>query len=462
MAARRGKKAKPTVAPTSVAPTGESERRARRLLRWIIVGYVFIAALYATTIPLGKGPDETAHLRYFAWLADHHRLPVFSRENPGADYEFHQPPLYYLIALPAYAMSPRGQTAEQTVRFAGIILGIALLYLTFALGRAFAPDHPWVPPAAAAVVAFLPAHLALACTAGNDVLAEVFSAAALLVGVHYLRASSLHRAGQADRPPVGAAVTIGLLIGLGLLSKSPAALLLPVAWAAFALAARGPHGFDWRRLGRDLGACTVVALLVAGWWLVRNQMLYGDPLAQRAFLSAFRDRPSPQQLMQLQHLSLPLYILETAGWTLTSVLGVFGPVYGNRFVFYPYWIYLAFGAKGLAEAVSFLRYLAVGKLADWQRQAWGLSALLGLLLLASFIRFNLSFFQAQARYLFPALPLAAVALCLGLEGLVPRRFSAAALIVGLSLLVTLAVVGLYAWVSPQFQIPIPTAVGGRP
>jgi len=421
-----------------------------------------VAALYATNIPLGKGPDETAHIRYITWLADHHSLPVFSRESPGADYEFHQPPLYYLISLPAYLMSPRGQVAEQTVRFANIIIGIALLYLTFALGRALAPDHPWVPPAATAVVAFLPMHLALASTAGNDVLAEVFAAAALLVMVYYLRTAASHRSQQSERPSASAAAAIGLFIGLGILTKSLAALLLPAAWAAFALAARGPNGFDWRRLARDMAAGTAVALLVAGWWLLRNQALYGDLLAQKAFLSAFRDRPSPQQMMQFQHLSPSLYLAEVIAWTLASVLGVFGPVYGNRFVFYPYWVYLVFGTKGLAEGVSFLRYLAVGKLAGWQRQAWGISALLGLLLLASFIRFNLSFFQAQARYLFPALPAASVAFCLGLEGLVPRRFAATALVAGISLLALLAVGGLFVWVSPQFQIPIPSSAGAQP
>ncbi len=60
--------------------------------------------------------------------------------------------------------------------------------------------------------------------------------------------------------------------------------------------------------------------------------------------------------------------------------------------------------------IGFIAYLKREKLAAWQRQSWWLAGLLGLLLLAGFIRFNFSFFQAQARYLFPALPAAAVAL----------------------------------------------------
>ena len=82
-----------------------------------------------------------------------------------------------------------------------------------------------------------------------------------------------------------------------MLTKSLAAVLFPVAWLAYLFAARGPKGFETRRLARDIGIATGVALLICGWWLVRNQILYGDLLAQRAFLSAFVDRPSPQLFM---------------------------------------------------------------------------------------------------------------------------------------------------------------------
>jgi len=420
--------------------------QARRALRLVVILYLFIAGVYATTIPPGGGPDETAHVRYIEWLAQQHRPPVFDQQHPGSNYEFHQPPLYYLMSLPPYLAASSPTQAAQAVRFANVFIGVVVLYLTFAFGRALVPDRPWVAVAAAAVVAFLPMHLALVSSAGNDVLTEVFVVAALLIVVRHLHfASDYKQQAEGRAPGVGAALLSGLMIGLGLLTKSIAALLFPVVWLALAFAARGPRGYEWKRLARDLAACTGVALLLGGWWLIRNQVIYGDLLAQKAFLVAFRDRPSPEAMMSKYSLLPWQYVLLTAGWTIATTFGVFG----ERFAFFPYQIYAIFGAKGLAEGAGFVRHLVRGKLADWQVQTWLACAALTALLLASFIRFNLSFFQAQARYLFPALPAAAVALCLGLDGLAPRGKGWVALIAGLTLLLALATVGFFVWIVPQ-------------
>jgi hypothetical protein len=140
-------------------------------------------------------------------------------------------------------------------------------------------------------------------------------------------------------------------------------------------------------------------------------------------------------------------------WTIASTLGVFGPIAGNKFAFYPWWVYLLTSILALAGLAGFVRYLLREKRHDWVTQAWWVSALLFALLLAGFVRFNLSFFQAQARYLFPALPSAAVAFCLGLEQLLPRtRGSWLPLTIAL-LLAVLALVGLPLWITPQFSAP---------
>ncbi len=68
----------------------------------------------------------------------------------------------------------------------------------------------------------------------------------------------------------------------------------------------------------------------------------------------------------------------------------------------------------------------------------------------SFVRFNLSFFQAQARYLFPVLPAAALAFTLGLQTLFPPRSRRYMLMGAVALLALLAFVGAYLWIVPQF------------
>ncbi|NIM88840.1 MAG: hypothetical protein GTN78_25035, partial [Gemmatimonadales bacterium] len=334
---------------------------ARRGMRVVVVCYIFLAIfVYVPGIPLGKGPDESAHVRYVEFLAENHRMPVFDAENPDPDYEFHQPPLYYALCLPSYLLAGRGtERAAQVLRFFTVLLSLALLYLTFALGRMLAPSKPWTALAAAGAVAFLPMQLTVASSVGNDALAEIWCAITLLVLVGYLRAAATRKAAASDQGlgpwPMAA---VGLAIGLGLLTKSLTVLLFPVAWVAALLAAGRANGYDWRQLARDVALSTGVALAVSGWWLVRNQLTYGDLLAQRAFLDAFQGlRPSPQSIMAEYEGRLPrslhsiTYVQVVIVWTLASALGVFGPKHGNHFLFYPYWVYLVYGLLGLAGAL---------------------------------------------------------------------------------------------------------------
>jgi len=456
MADRRRKHRKSVASrgrPAAQSPGADGPRRA---LRVIAIVYLFVAASCAVSIPLGKGPDETAHVRYIEFLAREHRLPVFDPANPDPDYEFHQPPLYYLLALPTYQLAGGGEPGQQAVRFFTLLLSLPLLYLTFAIGRRLAPDDPWAAAAAAGVVAFLPMQLSVATTIGNDALAEVLAAGVLLGLVSYLRAAERSREGGDERPPgVGAMIAVGVMIGLAMLTKSIGVLLFPVAWIASGLAARGRGAYRWRLLARDAGVVTGAALALCGWWLVRNQMLYGDPLAQQAFLEAFRGlRPSPQSFMEKYEVpSVMSYVGQVIIWTMASVTGVFGPVHGNRFAFFPYYVYFATGLMAAAGAIGFARYWERAKPAGWQRQGWGICGLLALLLLASFVRFNFSFFQAQARYMFPVLPAAALAFTLGLQTLFPAWLRQYMLVAVVVLLALLAFVGIHLWILPQFPRP---------
>jgi 4-amino-4-deoxy-L-arabinose transferase-like glycosyltransferase len=437
---RRKKQRRVAAAQAEMASRADAPRRAMRVL---VIVYLFVAASYATSIPLGKGPDETAHVRYIEFLAREHRLPVFDAAHPDPNYEFHQPPLYYVACLPAYLLARGGEAGEHAARFLTLLLSLPLIYLTFALGRRLAPDDAWVAVAAAGVVAFLPAQLSVATTVGNDALTEVLSAAVVVVLVGYLGAAA---------PSARAMVAVGVLIGLGMLTKSIAVLLLPVAWLAALFGARTDGGVRWRQALVHAATATVVALVICGWWLVRNQVLYGDPLAQGAFLRAFAGlRPSPQSFMEQYHLtSVGSYVGQVIIWTTASATGVFGPVHGNRFAFFPYYMYFTTGLIAAAAALGFARYLGRTKLADWQRRSWWLSGAFALLLLGSFVRFNLSFFQAQARYLFPALPAAAVAFSIGLAALFPVGWRRAILMAATALLAAIAFVGLYLWIAPQF------------
>ena len=91
----------------------------------VLLVYLALVALFAFKTPPWQNPDEPAHYNYVAYLATEGKLPVLqmgdydgaylerlkAEKFPPAlsidpvRYEFHQPPLYYLLAAPVYWLS---------------------------------------------------------------------------------------------------------------------------------------------------------------------------------------------------------------------------------------------------------------------------------------------------------------------------------------------------------------------
>jgi len=407
----------------------------RGALPAIVAIYLALGAWYALAVPFGQAPDESAHLLYVAHLADEHRLPVFMPVGEGG-YEYHQPPLYYALSLPAYLAAGR-RAPHVGVRLFNVGIGVGVILFTYLLCRELFPRRPWRAVAAGAFAAFLPMHVALCGSVTNDILAEVIFTAGLWQVTRHLRAGWTPRASLA----------VGALAGLGLLAKSATAPLLLVGWLAAALAATRGQPVAWRRLAADLGLMTAAALLVGGWWLVRNQVLYGDPLASGAFLQAFGDRPTPAYFLEEQGLPLSLYLLLVLGVTFASFWGVFGTMN----VFLPTWpVYVplgVFSAAALAGVIARLR--AWRRFEGWQREALLALGFAALMVAALFVRFNMSYFQAQARYLFPVISVFAIGMVWGISALAPRRARAAAAFLPAAVALALAVIALPVWILPQ-------------
>ena len=291
---------------------------------------------FAWASPVGAAPDEGAHLRFVEVLATEARLPRLNtqrRRDPNTDpnYEFHQPPLYYVLAVPFYHVGRAlgGNTgAGQGCRVLSILIGLAGTALVWLLAREVAPRRPALWIAATAVAAFLPMRLAVMASVSNDTLTEAAGSLALLL---------MLRALSGDWSP-RRAVWLGLALGLALLSKQSSIMLLPPALLTLYLASRaapaappvasrsGKKGAKGRARSEGLlneepmspaqlqlfrqtaVAMGGVVLLVCGWWFARNHVLYGDPLGMRVFNWYFEDTPRWAQFKEM-------------GWPFTRYLG---------------------------------------------------------------------------------------------------------------------------------------------
>jgi 4-amino-4-deoxy-L-arabinose transferase-like glycosyltransferase len=239
----------------------------------LVVRVAFVVAL-----PFGQSVshhleglnDEPAHMAYARYLAEHRAFPVQGHHaaEPGAfaraDFEYYQPPLYYLLCMPLVGSTDThtGLVLCRTLSFACGLL--TLLVLWDVLGRLSLGDFE--RRAGVAFAALLPVHAYFTSVSSNDGLCWLL---ALLLTRELIMRVRGEAAGAAD-------LRLGVLLGLGMLTKSALAVFYPVALLVYLIAAR--HELHRRVLIGALVAIGVSVLIAAPWYL-RNLHLYGSLFA---------------------------------------------------------------------------------------------------------------------------------------------------------------------------------------
>ena len=464
-----------------------SPKHPKMWLALIVAVYLLLAALYASQVPAWQAPDEPAHYNYIHELATTGQFPVLRMGDydqayldhlkaagfppdlsiAGVRYEAHQPPLYYLLAGPMFSVSGGALTA---LRLFSAALGALLVVLVYAIAATIFPGRLHLALGAAALVAFLPMHLAMSASINNDALAEVLLAAILLLSLRYVKTVVV----DVHAPRAVSVVLIGLLLGLALITKVSAYVAVPVVFAALLIAwyesrRRTPPPLHASRFTFHVSRFTFHALLIAAPallialpWYVRNAAVYGhmDILARR-----WHDTVVVGQLRTTELLvqsgfraTLERFLV----WSHDSFWGVFGwmgvwmdgRVYTLLLAFslavltgcialVVRKVYLSRASKtGLPSAPTPQSSVPTPHSPRFRRWALGLLALSALLTAGVYVAYNLIFVQPQGRYLFPALPAISLAVALGWqEALRP----ASARWAGTVLIASAAAAGLIGW-----------------
>ncbi len=473
------------------------------LLGLLLLGYVLLASLFAVRTPAWQAPDEPAHYNYVRQLVEGD-LPViapgdwdqaylsqvvgaeFDPAYPvnGITYEDWQPPLYYLLQAPVYALTGGSLTA---MRLLSVALGAGVVLLAYVVGRAVFPGRPWAALSVAVIVAFTPQHLAVLAAVNNDSLSELIIAAVLALLV----------SPWPDRPTSRRLLALGLLLGAGFLTKGSAYLLAPVA-GVFLLARYWPRpdrgavqslslslskndsdsDSDYGRppvrseLARALALVFIPALALGALWWGRNLAVYGglDFIGKAAHDAVVVGQPRTAEWIAQYGLTGTLgRFLRT---TFVSFWGQFGwmaaPLPGWSVAGLGLVTVAAVGGLVMALTADRRRPTAVdageqGSKGAGERRPNGepfftrhsplatrhllVLGLTFLLTLALHVGYNLTFVQHQGRYLFPALIPIAVGLTEGLEyWLRPfiRRWAWAGYLLPLGLAVVLGGMALFA------------------
>lgn len=420
--------------------------RKHAALLIILLGYLLLAGSYSLATPFFEKTDEVYHVAYIKHLADGQGFPALDPKNPARQ-EATQPPLYYLVGtlivsgiqtddmaaltrlnphfrpvwdnIPGNNRNRYLHTANEWLPKQGAALAVRLLRTfsivvsgitvacTYGIAQMLFPSRRWLAVGATMLCAFNPQFLYVSGTVNNDVMVAAMCA---LTGLCALR--------LIDASPVRAShlVCLGAALGLALLSKVSALVMLPVAIIAVTYAAWRASN---RRLGHFIrlgalwvGVVLACMLILSGWWFVRNAVLSnGDWTGSRVHVEKWGHRQ--------EHLSWDAWRLEIQGLEES-----YWAVFGLNSIPIERWINLIlFGIDRLTVLGSLVLLVR-----QWARWRWPPRERFSLFVLAVWAAGSLAsvfywmYMMAGVnlgRLLYPAQPAIALLIVLGIGQFVP-------------------------------------------
>lgn len=477
----------------------------RRWAVWLLLlAFFALAAIYSLVTPILEASDEWWHYPVVQYIAAGRGLPVQTLpDRPGLwKQQASQPPLYYALAAlltsridtgdltavlrpnPHAAVgvvTPDGNInlvahdpARESWPWRGTVLAVhwarllsaamsaATVYLTYRLGLQAFPGRPDIALGAAAINAFTPMFTFISGSVNNDNLVTPLCALALLL---MIRQSQAAQAGE--RRLMLGWLALGVVIGLAVLTKLSALMLLPMAaltgaWVAWR---RGSSSLlqparranvDWRHLCAAGLAIGLPVLALTGWWFWRNWSLYGDWTGSNMFTPYFT-RSIPADLGQI--------------WSeRTSFLYGFWGNLGGLNLPIPAWAYVSLNVVALLAAagllISAVRFAArqdasvllSSSLAPRSslfavRYPLFLIVLWGVVVFLAWLAWTRTTWSSQGRLVFYALPAYSILMAAGVSAWLPRRaapYALGALGVGMA---TLAAAVPFTVIRPAYARP---------
>lgn len=365
------------------------------VITWICIIYVLFALSYAAITPYRTAgvlpnqgyqldigaPDERQHVNYIRTLAHEMRFPVFGEGEGYETYQSHQPPAYYIMNIPLsiFAGTENLDKEKWLLRGFNILIGLFLILGVFRLIKRVTQNSS-IASFCAGFVGLLPMMIALSSAVTNDVLLYLMIVLTLNVLIDCLL----------EGWTIKRSIILGCLLGIGMLTKTSFLLVLPTVLLAMMLwKGHRPHFY--------CAICTLfIGLLIYFPWMMRNIHLYGDPLAMKMFVEQFHTFPASSAI---ERSGVFMYWYE---WVFLRAVWSFWGVFSYFELNFPmYWYWLL--------SVPALLGFVVGKICLFKskfsthKQLTILNSVLFACVLLAFIRFNMIYFQAQARYLLPAI-----------------------------------------------------------
>lgn len=430
--------------------------------------FAALAVVYSLVTPIFEASDEISHYPVIAHIAATGKLPV---QEPGVEtlweQEGSQPPLYYLIsagltrwidtsdletirwrnphAKLGIPLDPDNKNmvihteaerfpwqgtvlAVHLIRLFSVALATGSVILVYAVVREAWPEERWIAALAMTLAAFNPMFLFISGSVNNDNLTIFLSTWTLLLLVRILK----------DGIQTRRAAALAVILSLATITKISGLTLVPLT--GLVLLIHGVRTGEWRQViltGLEIAGAWAV---LAGWWYLRNIMLYGELLGTNTHVSIVGGRE-----IDLWNLRREWYGFWVAYWALFGSVDILA----DRIVYVFYAALSWIAVIGLATWVGVKLRGKAGK----ALLIPGLMALQIVVVFVAVIRWTLTTYASQGRLMFPVISLISGLMALGLLHWLPERFRPViAGVVGLPML-AISILSPFRYIAPAYAPP---------
>lgn len=272
--------------------------------------FVVMAFAYAWATPLLEAPDAGSHFLYVHNLLKTRDLPVienYAVMKASKSMQRHHPPLYYLIGAALISWTERDDVGEFTQRNPFSNIGMTALnnqnvylhnphssggdtataiWVLRLYGIALACGTLWfvhqsitlaynsetMGLLAMLLVAVIPNFVFISASVNNDNMVIFWFSAGVFWTI---------RVWRREQVSTFDAILLGLILAGIALSKISGLALFGVVYPSLMFAALLKK-LTWRRVVWVMMISSALVVVLAGWWYLRNWIMYDDPLAMSA------------------------------------------------------------------------------------------------------------------------------------------------------------------------------------
>jgi hypothetical protein len=245
---------------------------ARTTMPLIVLGGVtlFWGVAFAskfTRLPLMVGFDVPAHLHYVDLILQQRSLPLASE-----GFSNYHPPVFHALTALVIALfdidreAGGGQVAYRLIPF---IAGLASSWLGYLAARLLWPRDALRQSLTIAVAGLLPMNVYMSAYVSNEQLHTAWVSAAICLTLAIIVVPT-------PRPRTW--VGLAIVLGLALLTKFTSLIIAPILVAFAGARLWLVDGQPFLRAARPAAAVALGVAVIAGWFYIRNWLLFGNPV----------------------------------------------------------------------------------------------------------------------------------------------------------------------------------------